>query len=255
MAKKLFLISFWGCEMRARKVRVKRIFRHWATAAVIALAALAIEGQGCAKSPSHGSNAAAAPCAPSNYTKVTNTAPMPADFCAYTYLPFRVRLPDHPTQIDTANTTKLQTQYAPNSGPGSSNQGSTVMQTLGQKPTGPEQGNGNHPTYVASPTDPLVTADCVTNGSTTYGCSDMRGNSTFGTPAPHFRIPAWARPAGMHCTNCDVFMSVLQPNGDVVDIGGCRPARDWQDGDVLGAPWVVPGSVGTTRRSARSSCS
>jgi hypothetical protein len=37
-------------------------------------------------------------------------------------------------------------------------------------------------------------------------------------------------------------MSVLQPNGDVVDIGGCRPARDWQDGDVLGAPWVVPGS-------------
>ena len=64
MTKKFFLTACLGCEMRARKGGVKPIFRHWATAAVIALAALAIQAQSCAKSPSYGSNAASAPCAP-----------------------------------------------------------------------------------------------------------------------------------------------------------------------------------------------
>src|SRR5262249_27599203 len=55
---------------------------------------------------------AATPCAPTNYTHLSNTSTtgMAADYCSYAYLPFRVRLPDTPQHLDTTYTPILQNE-------------------------------------------------------------------------------------------------------------------------------------------------
>src|SRR5262249_24782240 len=172
-------------------------------------------------------SAAQVPCSPANYTHITNTAPLPSDFCAFAYLPWRSNIPANPQHIDQANTTILQQDYAPNSGLGAANAGINVIQTIHTVPQNDQQGNGNHVTYIASASDPLVTADCA---QLLYGCSDGHANGI--TSMPAFRIPPYTRPSNQFGGG-DSFMSVIQPNGDVVDTFQCLPSRDWQDGDVI----------------------
>src|SRR5262245_423990 len=152
-------------------------------------------------------------CSPSNYTKITNTAPMPADFCAYSYFPFRARMPDKPQHNDAANTKILQNQYAPNSNP--SNIFSSQLETLGVNPDGPGQGDTKYPIYKASSSDPLISMDC---SKADYGCSDANGNKI--TSIPPFRIPAWARSSLQFTASnsADKLIGIIQPDGMVVDM-------------------------------------
>lgn len=174
--------------------------------------------------------AAAAPaCSPTNYTKMTNSGPAPADFCAYSYLPFRARIPEHPQWIDQANTAILRQQYAANSGSGRTHPQYGQLTTLGRRPTGPNMGNSGYPVYVASSTDPLVSVNCAV---AVYGCSVADWDTT--STVPSFRIPAWARPSSNTQDPGDANMEIIQPNGVTVGLNGCRPGRDWRNGDVIG---------------------
>jgi hypothetical protein len=74
----------------------------------------------------------------SNYTGVTNTNGAPYNFCAYTWAPFRNRLPDNPTHFNGPATTSLQNDYIPNS----HNQN---LETIGTLPTGGNQGDAGGP--------------------------------------------------------------------------------------------------------------
>jgi hypothetical protein len=151
---------------------------------------------------------------------------MPADFCAYSYFPFRARIPESAKSIDQTNTQILQQQYAPNSGPVSKFGGEIgTIDTTGIKPSGPNTGNSNYPVYTSSTSDPSVSVDC---GKASYGCSDTSGNAINSIPA--FHIPAFARPSN----SGDFNMEIIQPNGDTVLIYQCVPTRDWQTGDVVG---------------------
>jgi hypothetical protein len=178
--------------------------------------------------------AAAGPCSPSSYGSIVNTAPLPADFCAYAYLPFRAHLPASPQSIDASNTAILQQQYIPNSVPGSVNANIGQLTTLGAAPTNANTGNSYYPVYIASSTDPLVSVNCA---QTTYGCSDTSGNSL--SSISSFHIPAWARPSSQFGGGGDENIEVIQPNGDTALVYGCPPTRDWQDGDVIGTGSAV----------------
>lgn len=164
-------------------------------------------------------------CSPQNYTKVTNDAPMPADFCAFAYLPWRARLPENPQQTVAAQTAELRDHYAP--GSSVDNDGLQKLVTLGKKPTGSGEGNSHYPLYKASASDPLVTVSCDTG----YGCSN--GNHQQISEVPAFHIPAWARP-NQPFDGGDNLMEILQPNGDTVGIYGCSELDgDFQHGDHL----------------------
>ena len=164
-------------------------------------------------------------CSPSNYTKVTNDAPMPADFCAFAYLPWRARLPENPQHTVASQTAELRDHYAP--GSSVDNDGLQKLVTLGKKPTGSGDGNSYYPVYTASARDPLVSVRCDTG----YGCSN--GNQQQVSEVPSFRIPAWAR-VNQPFDAGDNLMEIIQPNGDTVGILGCvNLSRDFQTGDVL----------------------
>jgi len=175
-----------------------------------------------------------AACAPANYTHITNSAPLPDDFCAYAYLPFRSRLPDNPQHIDQTNTTIFQNEYAPNSMPGTVNAGIGQLMTIGVKPTGAPQGNSGYPIFIASPNDPLVSVNCA---RVAHGCSDSDGHGNLSS-VPSFRIPTWARPSSQFNRWSNVYgdsnMEIIQPDGSTALIYQCFPLRDWQNGDVLG---------------------
>jgi len=180
------------------------------------------------------------PCSPNNWTKISDLSPtgLPTDFCSYPYLPWRVRLPEHPANIDSAATTYFQQYYAANSGsafPFPS--GENYISTSAMIPINSNMGTGNHPFYRASMSDPLVTFPC---GAATYGCSDARGVPVGQYPpityqgSVSFHIPPYARTSGEVCGDSDQHGGILQPDGTVIDLHGCQPPnRDWQDGDVL----------------------
>jgi hypothetical protein len=182
-------------------------------------------------------HAEAVPCSPANYTKITNTGPMPSDFCAFAYLPFRVKIPASPANIDTANTSILQTQYLPNSGLGNgtiaANNGINQMYTIGVDTRGkaPNVGNGAHPAYIASATDPLVHIDCT---GAPYGCGNMNGESIGPHDIPDMHIPAYARPTYRYEAQGDIFMTVIQPDGGYFEQYGCHKGDvDWVNGETL----------------------
>jgi hypothetical protein len=185
-----------------------------------------------------GSLAHAAPaCSPKNYTKIKNTEPMPDDFCAYAYLPYRARMPEKPRHIDQTNTKILQQEYAPNSKPDDSH--TNQLYTLGRKPAQSPEGNSNYPVYKASDSDPLVSVDC---SKANTGCSNA-DYGDFLSSVPSFRIPAMARASGQFDPG-DHNMEIIQPNGDTVAIYGCNPQRDWRHGDVVGDSSSICGRFG-----------
>jgi hypothetical protein len=182
-------------------------------------------------------------CDPSHYTELTNKSALAADFCAYSYLPFRARMPATPKSIDQANTTILQQQYLPDSVPGTVNTGIGQLATLGVAPSNGKTGNSYYPLYVASLSDPVVSVDCA---KSEYGCSDGNANSL--TTIPSFHMPAWARPSSQFAQGGDTNIEVIQPNGDTALLYGCAPNRDWKDGDVIatGAPVCLNGLAGAS---------
>ena len=87
----------------------------------------------------------------------------------------------------------------------------------------PGQSDFSHPVFIASNSDPTVTAHC-------YGFCK-------GTPDATIHVPSKARPAG----GSDHHMAVIQPNGDEYDFwetaqnsqSGGNVSRDWQGGDTV----------------------
>jgi len=175
---------------------------------------------------------AQASCSPAAYTAITNTAPLPADFCAYRWAPYRNRLPEQPQRIDQGNSTILQREYAPNSVPGTVNAGIGQLMTIGVLPTAPPQGNSGYPVYIASASDPLVSINCA---RVAHGCSDSDGNRVASIPA--FHIPPYARGSTpiSRWSNLlgDNNMEIIQPDGTTRLLYNCMPLRDWHDDDVL----------------------
>jgi hypothetical protein len=165
----------------------------------------------------------AVPCSPTNYTKIKNTEPLPADFCAYAYFPYRARMPENAQHIDQESSQILQNVYAPNSS--ADKMHATNFLWTRETASGD---NGAYPVYIAGPNDPLVSVNC---SNTNYGCSDADYNKV--SSMPKFRVPAFARPSAPSGHN-DADMEIIQPNGDTVAFYQCRPQRDWRDGDVLG---------------------
>lgn len=173
-------------------------------------------------------------CDPSNYPSLQDTSVtgLAANFCAFTYLPWRVRLPDSPKHTLTNETTALQNYYAQGSGSGANcgdsngpgySCGQNYVTTLGSKPTSMDQGSGRHPNYKASATDPLVSLYC---DQTANGCGAADGTLANPRHAPpgtvlQFRIPPYARESSERVNNGDDFMSVIQSDGTFVDFGGC----------------------------------
>jgi hypothetical protein len=91
---------------------------------------------------------------------------------------------------------------------------------------------GSYPLYVAGADDPMIGIDCR---RAVYGCSLDALHRKVDRIAGRFRIPPNARPGCLDTTKCgDRNYSILQPNGDLLEIYGCAPHRSWQDGDVLG---------------------
>lgn len=182
----------------------------------------------------------ATPCSPTNYTKITNAGPLPADFCAFTYLPWRVKLPEPATKIDTVYSPILQQQYLPNSGLGNGtvaiNAGRNIMYTINVDTRGkpPDVGNGAHPVYVASATDPLVHIDCT---GSAYGCGNLSNPPQALGPhdIPDIHIPAYARPTYRYGNAYgDTFMTVIQPSGDYFEMYAChKNDADWVNGETL----------------------
>jgi hypothetical protein len=186
---------------------------------------------GSASDGADGGSSSSSACDPSHYTAITNTRPLPSDFCAYDYLPFRAVLPVRPQSIDQTNTVILQQHYIPNSVPGTVSPSIGQLATTGVDPsTSSIGGNSMYPLYVASASDPLVHVDC---SAATYGCSDASGNKV--SSIPDFHIPAWARPSGGASTGEDHNIEIIQPNGDTALVYGCPPVRDWRTGDTIGS--------------------
>ena len=172
-------------------------------------------------------------CDPSNYPgflAVGNAGPMPYNFCAYAWDPYRNRLPDNPTNIDTANTTKLQNQYIPGSALATCSW-CNLIETAGTRITDPHtQGGSGYPVYVASNSDPTISVSSCANLH--YGCSDSNGNTVSSIPGT-WHIPAWARPS--QYVGSDHNIEIIQPDGRSLSFYQCWPIpRDWQTGDTIG---------------------
>jgi hypothetical protein len=196
-------------------------------------------------------------CYPSNYTKLKNDGSgFPADFCPFTYLPWRVRLPPSPAHIDQHNTDILRRDYLPTSGSNIGNAGPRVSNganyfiTTSRKPVNFQDGaSQNHPWYIASSSDPKVHVKCGP-GQVSYGCGDLHQTNTTDPPygngagVPDFRLPPWARLNAQASYGADHYLGIIQANGDYAEFGGCWQAssttfiqtRDWQNGDVLTPP-------------------
>lgn len=209
------------------------------------------------------------PCSPNNYLDYHNTDPgFPNSFCAYTYLPYRLRLPDSPKHINASQTTILQQQYIPGSSNDYAGSGTQNLITMGVPPPPPgptrdKYGSSNMAVYRAATTDPLVTLHCH-DGVATYGCGDNSANwcgppahPTYGCDwdGVQIHIPPYAHAPGEYeCLppNCqnnqDNIMEVIQPDGHTSIIFGCF-AKDWtwKDGDqIAGSPGPCPHIGGMT---------
>jgi len=188
-------------------------------------------------------------CLPSNYSKMTSTQPLPADFCAYSQLPFRNRLPDNPQHVDNLHTQHLGEilryfySLNPNSTPGNQ-----MMGVIGKMPGAAGSGacdgsitychgDSGYPTWIASSSDPLVTVDC---SNVRYGCSNALTNRHPAASLPAFRIPANYRPSCDGADGCDRNGQIIQPNGDTIALYGCWPNRNFLNGDVLSTPTGGP---------------
>lgn len=199
-------------------------------------------------------------CSPSNYTGLSNTAPIPLNFCPYTEIPHRNRLPPSPAHIDTTQTANLVALYDyweshgyPNGDPDARVLG--VVGKIDKDNTGGNggdcpgvdanecNGDSGYSIWVATNSDPLVTVRCA---NVTYGCSNnITGNDNapdcVTSPSdpsciPAFRVPANARPSyNPELRFGDRNWQVIQPDGKSFAMYGCWPSRDFQNGDVLNA--------------------
>ena len=170
-------------------------------------------------------------CSPSNYTGITNTAPIPANFCAYTTFPFRNFVGPTPSSVDNTNTTIIR-QYAANTG--------SIYFTSYSGNTIGGLGIGGYPVYTATNSDPSITVDCSSFSIVQQGCTtgaSAAGQSGVATTnfAHTFHIPAQARP-GSTDANADENLSVVQPDGSVLNLYfySCTSWSNWTSGMVVG---------------------
>jgi hypothetical protein len=186
-------------------------------------------------------------CSPANYTGVVNTAPQPANFCAYTVLPFRNFVGPTPAATDAANSSIIQT-YATNTGAGDEYFTSYATNTVDGT------GIGGFPVWVGKSTDPHVYVNCAAS-SVQYGCSigtgtnGSSGTTTTSTAYGPFDIPAAARPGSTDSTNSgDENLTVLQPNGIAVNLyfTGCNTWSNWTSSSVVGGNVCVGSFVGAS---------
>jgi len=173
----------------------------------------------------------------SNYTSITNAAPVPRGFRPFASSSiWNRRLPENPKHVDDASTALVRV-YARNSS-------RTVFSTLADNflrdcsDDSCSGIGGSYPLYVAAETDPAVTVDCA---QAVYGCSLDAFSQTVKSIPGTFRIPPNARPGCLDNTRCgDRNYSVLQPNGDLLELYGCTPHRNWQSGDAIGGSMCRP---------------
>lgn len=164
-----------------------------------------------------------------SYVTISNSAPLPANFRAYTAdSPWNNRLPENPRHVDNLLTDAVQL-YAYNTR-------SVSWRTpaddylSGCASAAGCGGLGGFPIYKASNSDPVVTFAC--SAAAAYGCT----RSDF--PVKSFsiigHIPANARPGCTVRDTCgDTNMAIIQPDGATLNVYGCVPRRDFQNGDVL----------------------
>jgi hypothetical protein len=192
------------------------------------------------------------PCSPANHTKYSNTGTgFPEDFCPYTYLLYRVRLPDNQNHINQSQTTILQEQYVggccgePGSNPDVVG-GISMLITMGVPPPGPsgdrnQYGASTMAVYTATSSDPLITIYCH-DGMTQYGCGDHNGQAVCLVPGCHapydglqIHIPAYAHAPGEYAPFQDNVMEIIQPDGNSLVIFRCQAADwTWKNGDTIG---------------------
>lgn len=171
-------------------------------------------------------------CSPSNYTGITNTAPLPANFCAYSTIPFRNFVGPTPAATDAANSAIIQAYAA-----GTASNAEYFTTYSGTSIGG--TGIGGYPVYVATASDPSITVDCTisgvfcTTGSPTNGVAGV-STTNFGQT---FHVPAIARPGSTDTDNSgDENISVVQPDGTVLNLYfyGCNSWSNWTSGMVVG---------------------
>jgi hypothetical protein len=139
-----------------------------------------------------------------------NAEDYPATFTPYASTsPFNTKISANPTVLATSAT------IVANQFPGGLN-----TQTIRANEAGVY--DYNHPRFIASATDPVVTLKC-----TTYCGAPDNG----GMPATA-HVPAVARPAG----GSDSHMDVVQPDGTEITMWGVtKPTANWQSGQTLSA--------------------
>ena len=176
----------------------------------------------------------------SNYVNITNVAPVPANFVAYSATsPWNVHVPAAPQNVDTTNTPIVQA-YARNTG---ATNIVTEAQNYLSGCSGACGGIGGYPIYKAGTSDPSVTLSCVAWTSQQFGCTQNDGLVNGFTVSGH--IPANARPGCTDANACgDINMAVIQPDGTTWNIYGCNPSRNFQNGDVVGNGGTVCGAWG-----------
>ncbi|MGA2392543.1 MAG: hypothetical protein ABSH03_04210 [Candidatus Lustribacter sp.] len=153
-----------------------------------------------------------------NYLSIVNGQSWPASFRPYAGAPWNAALPASPV-IDAANTSNVRSYMS-----------DTVDHIAGDT-----HNDYSHPVYVATASDPLVTAAC---SGAQYGCySDQSGHVT---AFPAFHVPAAARPAG----GTDAHFAVVQPDGTEYDFWETgQPGGNWTNGATLTAGIGVQTSI------------
>lgn len=174
-------------------------------------------GKSGGATPAPGSSSAPAPSAPGSFAGIVSGKAWPQNVQIYSASSPWNR-PIIPLGTDSSNAQLIPNSAAMEASMQAGGAGDPILRTQE-----PGQWDFTHPVFMASNSDPSVTAHC-------FGyCA--------GTPDATIHVPAKARPAG----GSDHHMAVVQPNGDEYDFwetaqnsqSGGNVSRDWQSGDTV----------------------
>ncbi len=175
---------------------------------------------------------------PSNYVNINNNGPAPANFRAYADdSPWNLPLPANPQNTNSTLTTNIRV-YANNTPQLTWYTADNNFITGCNRAVSSCGGNGGFPIYKATTSDIPVTFSCDQNNGAYYGCTsnDVRVTTT----SVSGYIPANARPGCTDYNTCgDRNMTIIQPDGTVIDVYGCAPSRNFQSGDRIGSGGTI----------------
>lgn len=166
----------------------------------------------------------ATPGASNTYTGTANGQPWPSTFRPYSRYPWNNQLPVNPQNVDATNTAAL---------------GAYLQTTEVSFFASLSQDDYQHPVYLASNSDPIVTFNC---GAAAYGCNQ---------PFSSLQVPSKARPSG----SADAHMGIIEPDGTEYDFFGASYNGGSSITATIGAVSSVLTSGIPTSKSATSGAS